>query len=242
MARARGGKAAAEPDGVAEQAAAAIAWLRRRGSKAGRDGMARFALPSDKAFGVSVGEIQSLAKKLGKSHALAGALWATEWHEARMLASYVDEPAEVTAAQMDRWAGDFDNWGICDTLCFVLFDRAPHAWKKVDEWSAREDEFVKRAGLALLWSLSVHDKDAPDTRFLKGLAIIEREAQDERHFVKKAANMALRAIGKRNAALHKASVATATRLAVRDSASARWIGKDALRELRSPSVARRIAR
>jgi 3-methyladenine DNA glycosylase AlkD len=209
----------------------AIAWLERRGSKAGRDGMARFALPSDKAFGVSVSQIQVLAKQLGKDHALAEALWKSGWHEARMLAAYVDEPARVTAAQMDRWTRDFDNWGICDTLCFVLFDKTPHAWDKVDQWAASEDEYVKRAAFALLWGLTVHDKKAPDKNYLRGLKLIERAAKDERHYVKKAVNMALRATGKRNAALRTAAVKTATKLAASTSDPARWIGRDALREL-----------
>jgi 3-methyladenine DNA glycosylase AlkD len=193
--------------------------------------MARYGLPSDKAFGVSVKDIQSVAKGVGKDHAVAAALWKSGWHEARMLACYVDEPARVTSAQMDAWARLFDNWGICDTVCFVLFDRTPHAWTKVDAWAGRREEYVKRAAFALLWGLTVHDKQAADARFLRGLALIEHAAEDERHYVKKAVNMALRATGKRNPALRKAAVATAGKLARSDSASARWIGTDALREL-----------
>jgi 3-methyladenine DNA glycosylase AlkD len=221
----------ASPKNASNEADEAVAWLKHHGSKAGRDGMARFALPSDKAFGVSVSRIQVLAKQLGKDHALAEALWATGWHEARMLAAYVDEPARVTAAQMDRWTRDFDNWGICDTLCFVLFDKTPHAWKKVDKWAASSDEYVKRAGFALLWGLTVHDKTAPDRNYLDGLKLIEKGATDERHYVKKAVNMALRATGKRNAALRAAAVKTAARLAASESSAAKWVGKDALREL-----------
>jgi 3-methyladenine DNA glycosylase AlkD len=141
---------------------------------------------------------------------------------------------------MDAWVGDFDNWGICDTVCFKLFDRTPHAWRKVAEWSDRHDEFVKRAGFALLWSLTVHDKDAGDELFARGLLFVERAAGDERHFVKKAVNMALRAIGKRNPALNAAAVTVARRLAESPEAAARWVGKDALRELTGP-VARRLA-
>jgi 3-methyladenine DNA glycosylase AlkD len=159
-------------------AEAAIAWLERHGSKAGRDGMARYGLPSDRAFGVSVGTIQLLAKQLGKSHDLAEALWRSGWHEARLLAAYVDEPTRVTATQMDRWCRDFDNWGVCDTLCFVLFDRTPHAWRKAEEWSKSREEFVKRASFALIWSLTVHDKAANDRPFIRALTLIERAATE----------------------------------------------------------------
>lgn len=219
----------------------AVDWLKRRGSKKARDGMARFGLPSDNAFGVSMKDIQALAKKLGKSHTLAEGLWRSGWHEARMLACYVDEPDRVTPTQMDRWCREFDNWGICDTACFVLFDKTQHAWEKVDEWSRRGPEFEKRAAFALLWGLTVHDKDAPDTRFLSGLRHIRRAAPDERHFVKKAVNMALRAVGKRNSALHAEAVATASALAASLNPAARWTGQNALTELKSPSVARRLA-
>ena len=211
--------------------AEAIDALKRLGSKAGRDGMARYGLPSAKAFGVSVKDIQSVAKKLGKDHALAAALWKSGWHEARMLACYVDDPVRVTAAQMDAWAKDFDNWGICDTVCFVLFDKTPHAWKKVEAWSKRKEEFVRRAAFALLWGLTVHDKRAEDERFVRGLALIQAAATDERHYVKKAVNMALRATGKRNPELRAAALSTARKLALLTSESARWVGRDALREL-----------
>ena len=211
--------------------AEAIDALKRLGSKAGRDGMARYGLPSDKAFGVSVKDVQSVAKKLGKDHGLAAALWRSGWHEARMLACYVDEPERVTPAQMDAWAKDFDNWGICDTVCFVLFDKTPHAWKKVETWSKRKEEFVRRAAFALLWGLTVHDKKADDARFTRGLALIEAAATDDRHYVKKAVNMALRATGKRNPELRVAALATARKLALLTSESARWVGRDALREL-----------
>jgi 3-methyladenine DNA glycosylase AlkD len=142
---------------------------------------------------------------------------------------------------MDRWCRDFDNWAFCDALSFNLFDRSPHAWDKVVEWSRREKEFEKRTAFALLWSLSVHDKGAANDAFLRGLELIEREAGDDRNFVKKATNMALRAIGKRNRALNTAAVAVARRLAKSDDASARWVGSDALRELTSPGVSKRLA-
>jgi 3-methyladenine DNA glycosylase AlkD len=219
----------------------ALTWLERKGTKRARDGMARYGLPSDTAFGVSVGTVQQLAKRLGRNHDLALALWDSGRYEARMLAAYIDDPARVTAAQMDRWCRDFDNWGICDTVCFVLFDRTPHAWRKVDQWSRRRDEFEKRAAFALLWGLTVHDKSAGEERFSHGLLLIERAAGDDRHFVKKAVNMALRAVGKRSPTLNSAAVTLAQRLSTSPEAAARWVGKDALRELTSSSVRRRMA-
>ena len=200
----------------------------------------RYGVYTNKAFGVSMSNIQKVAKPLGRNHELAAALWETGWYEARMLTSFVDEPSLVTSTQMDSWVRDFDNWGICDTLCFNLFDRTPHAWRKVAKWSKQESEFVKRAGFALLWSLTVHDKTASDEQFRQGLVLILRAASDERHFVKKAVNMALRAVGKRNPALNGAAVNIARRLAESSTPAARWIGKDALRELTSPSVTRRL--
>jgi 3-methyladenine DNA glycosylase AlkD len=226
---------------VEDDVKVALDWLKHLGTKAGRDGLARYAIPSDKTFGVAVRDIQALAKRLGRTHDLAAALWNTGWYEARMLAAYVDDPASVTPAQMDRWCHDFDNWAICDTVCFVLFDKTPHAWTMVKRWAGRRDEFVKRGAFALLWGLSVHDKRTDDPSFVEGLALIERAATDDRHFVKKAVNMALRAVGKRRPTLHAAAVKVATRLAASPQASARWVGKDALRELASPSVARRLA-
>lgn len=220
----------------------AVAWLRAHGTKAVRDGMARYNVPSDRAFGVSMKNIQLLAKQLGRDHALAAALWETGWYEARMLTAYVDEPERVTSAQMDRWSRQFDNWAICDTLAFALWDQTPHAWAKVEQWAGRREEFIKRTAFALLWSLTVHDKAAADKQFLRGLALIEQAATDDRNFVMKAVNMALRAIGKRNAALHAAAVKTATRLAESGDASAKWVGKHALRELTSAAVKRRVAR
>ena len=220
---------------------AVLAWLKRHSTKATRDGMARYGIPSDHALGVTMANLKVLAKRLGRSHELAAALWDTGWYEARMLTSFVDEPARVTPAQMDRWCRDFDNWGICDTVCFHLFDRTPHAWRKVAQWRDRREEFVRRAAFALLWGLTVHDKDAADAQFADGLIFIERAATDQRHFVKKAVNMALRAIGKRNPALNAAALIVARRLADSEDASATWVGKDALRELTSPSVIRRLA-
>jgi len=201
----------------------ALAWLERHGSKKGREGMRRYAIVADSAFGVSMKDMQALAKTLGRDQALAEALWATGQYEARMTACYVGEPDKITAARMEAWCRAFDNWAIADTACFALFDRTPHACSR--------DEFVKRAGFALLWGLTVHDKEAPDARYLEGLEFIESQAVDERHWVKKAVNMALRATGKRNRALNAAAIKVAKRLAASTDPGPRWIGKDALREL-----------
>lgn len=229
-----------EDSTIDEQVDAALSWLKSRARKATRDGMARYAIPSDHAYGVAMKDIKALGKTLGRNQPLALALWTTGVYEARMLASFVGDPAKLTAAQMDRWCRDFDNWAFCDAMSFNLFDRTPHAWAKVDEWSGRRKEYEKRTAFALLWSLTVHDKSAPDERFLNGLALIEREAADERNFVKKAVNMALRAVGKRNRKLNAAAVAVAKRLAKSTDATARWVGSDALRELTSASVAKRL--
>lgn len=220
----------------------ALHQLRMSSSQAYRDGLARYAISSERAFGVPMGSIQALAKRLGRDHDLAAALWDSGWYEARLLASYVDDPAWVTPAQMDRWSRDFDNWAVCDTICFALFDRSPHAWRKIAQWAPRRDEYVRRAAFALLASKTVHDKQADDGLFLHGLELIETHADDERNFVKKAVNWALRSIGKRNRVLHVAAQDTATRLAARKESAPRWIGKDALRELNSASVLGRLAK
>ncbi|HWM23418.1 MAG TPA: DNA alkylation repair protein [Chthoniobacterales bacterium] len=227
---------------VEDEVQSALTWLKRHATRRTLEGMARYGIPSDHALGVSVADIRLLGKQLGRNHELAAALWKTGCYEARMLTSFVDEPARVTSAQMDRWCRDFDNWGICDTLCFHLFDRTPFAWKKAVQWPASPREFVKRAGFALMASLVVHDKAAPGPRFLAFLPLIEQGAQDERNFVKKGANWALRCIGKRDPALNLAARAVAKRLALSKEASCRWVGKDALRELASPKVRARLAR
>ena len=223
-----------------DQVEFALTWLKRHRSDATLQGMARYSIPSDRAYGVAMKDIKALGTLLGRNQPLAAALWDTEVYEARMLASFVGDPERLTPAQMERWCKDFDNWAFCDAMSFNLFDRTPHAWTKVAQWSRRRNEFEKRTAFALLWSLTVHDKGAGDEAFLQGLRLIEREAGDRRHFVKKATNMALRAIGKRNRALNSAAVVVARRLAALEDATASWVGKDALRELTSPAVARRL--
>jgi 3-methyladenine DNA glycosylase AlkD len=206
-----------------------------------RENLERFGITASKAHGVSMANIQALARRLGRNHELAGALWETGWYEARLLTSFVDEPERVTPAQMDRWSGDFDNWGICDTVCFHLFDRTPYAWAKVERWHDKREEFVKRAAFALLASLALHDKRTDDEPFAKSLALIESAASDERNFVKKGVSWALRLIGRRNPALNAEAVALARKLSTSPDAAARWIGKGALRELTSALVMRRLA-
>src|SRR5688572_25017353 len=171
-----------------ERVQSALAWLKRKATKATRDGMARYAIPSDNAYGVAMKDIKALGATLGRDQALAAALWDTGVYEARMLASFVGEAERLTPSVMERWCRDFDNWAFCDALSFNLFDRSPYAWDKVVEWSRRDKEFEKRTAFALLWSLSVHDKGAGNDAFLRGLELIEREAGDGRNFVKKATN------------------------------------------------------
>lgn len=235
-------KAKAKAPRVEHDVADVVQMLKKRASKKTKDGMARYGIPSDKAFGIPVGVLKQLAKNLGRSHTLAAALWKTGHYEARMLATFVDEAELVTPEQMDKWCKDFDNWAICDTACFALFDRSPHAFKKIPVWAKSRDEFVKRAAFALLASLTLHDKVAPDAAFLRSLPLVEKAALDERNFVKKSVNWALRSIGKRNASLHQAAIEVCERLAARPEAPPRWVGKDALRELKSASVLRRLSR
>ena len=225
---------------TAADVAAALAWLKKRGTKANRDGMARYAIVADKVFGDSVMDIRRLGKTLGMRHDLAEPLWTTGWYEARMLVAFVADPARVTPAQMDRWTRDFDNWAICDHLTFHLFDRSPHAWRKVDQWAAKDAEFVKRASFALLAALALHDKDAADREFVDRLPLIAAAATDPRNFVKKGVSWALRSIGSRNVVLHAAALALAERLAASKDAAARWVGKDAQRDLSRPLIAARV--
>jgi len=222
--------------------ASSLAWLEKQSSKSVRDGMLRYAIPNDHALGVRMGDIQKLGKQLGHDHALARELWETGVYEARMLCAYVDELDKVTPAWMETQARDFDNWAICDTLCFALWVRSPHAMKKINTWSRRREEFVKRAAFALLACAALKNKDIPDGEFLKALKLVEKAASDERNFVKKAVNWALRGVGERNLKLNKAAVALAKKLARAKDPAPRWIGKDALRQLATPAALKRLAR
>lgn len=205
------------------------------------DGMARFGIQTSNSLGgIAMPRLQKLAKEIGKDHQLAGQLWASGIREARLLACMVADPKATTREQMERWVADFDSWDVCDTCCGYLFDRTSVAYSKALEWSSREEEFVKRAGFALTAFLAVHDKKAPDEKFMQFLPVIKREATDDRNFVKKAVNWALRQIGKRNMRLNLAAIETAQEIREIDSRSARWIAADALRELKGDAVQARL--
>lgn len=195
--------------------------------------MVRYGIRPTAALGVAAPAMKAIAKRAGKDHELAQKLWATGVREARHIAAWVDDPSLVTPGQMDRWARDFDSWDIVDGVCGHLFVYAPSAWKKALQWPHRKEEFVRRAGFAMMAWLAVHDKESPDEAFHPCFALIEEYATDDRNFVKKAVNWALRQIGKRNARLNKKAVEVAERLKASESPTARWIGSDALRELKS---------
>ena len=204
--------------------------LKQNGSaKFKADMAARYGIVTKAEFyGTTVAKLRAMAKKIGYDHALAEQLWSTGIHDARMLACMIDDPADVTPAQMERWVKGMDNWGLVDTACFHYWDRTPHAFAKIEKWSKSKDEFVKRAAFALLASCALH-KQGTDAQFLRGLDLIEREASDPRNFVKKAANWALRAIGgKQSPKLRAAARALAKQLAESDDPTERWNGKDAL--------------
>ncbi len=205
-------------------------------------GMKRFGISTGNTFGLSIPTLREMAKRAGTDHRLAQALWRSGIHEARILAGYVDDPSKVTQAQMDEWASEFDSWDVCDQVCSSLFDRTPFAHAKALEWSHGDEEFVKRAGFVLMAALSVHDKRAPDSAFEKFFSRIEIGATDERNFVKKAVNWALRQIGKRNLSLNKQSLELAQKILKIDSRSAKWVASDAIRELGSEPVQRKLRR
>jgi 3-methyladenine DNA glycosylase AlkD len=214
-----------------------LAELRALGSETNRLGMARYGIAVENAYGVPVRELRQMARRLGRSHTLALDLWATNVHEARILASIVDVAKEVTEAQMDAWAADFDSWDLCDQCCSNLFRKTPVAVQKAREWAARDETFVKRAAFALMAYMGGHEKKTPDDAIAEFLTLIERESHDDRNFVKKAVNWALREIGKRrDGRWHPEALALAERLSTSTSRPARWIGADAAKELRSPEV------
>lgn len=206
-----------------------------------RKGMARFGIEDPTALGIPMGTIQSYAKTLGRDHRRALALWDTGGYEARMVAIYTADPQQLTVAQMNRWCRDFANWGTCDTACWVLFDKTPLAWGRLAPWSRQKAEHPKRAAFALLASLALHDRATPDPRFMSTLQLIKAEAKDERNFVKKGVNWALRSIGVRSESLNQACIALARELEASELPSARWVGKDALRYLATPAARKRVA-
>ena len=217
-----------------------MAALHDLASEEDREGMARYGIPTGDALGVRVPDLRRLAKDIGRDHGLALGLWDTGVHEARLLATMVAVPGEVGEDLMESWVADFDSWDLCDQACSNLFDRTPWAYGKAVEWAGRESEFQKRAGFAMMAVLAVHDKKAEDDAFTVFLPLIEREAGDNRNFVKKAVNWALRQIGKRNLALNGLAIETAGRIQEQGSPSARWIAIDALRELESEKVRNRL--
>jgi 3-methyladenine DNA glycosylase AlkD len=205
-------------------------------------GMARFSINPENTYGISIPNLRRIAKELGTDHVLALQLWNSKIHEARLLASMIDSPDRVSPRQMDLWAKDFDSWDVCDQCCSNLFDKTTHGYTKAVEWSSSGKEFVKRAGFSLMAALAAHDKTAADRHFIRFLKVIEQRSDDERNFVKKSVNWALRQIGKRNVRLNAAAIATAHRIRQRDSSTSRWIASDALRELTNPKVQKRLHR
>jgi 3-methyladenine DNA glycosylase AlkD len=216
--------------------------LKSHGDPAAVKGMARFGISSENTLGVSVPTLRKMARKIGKDHALALELWESEIHEARILASMVDDPKRVTEGQMERWVQEFDSWDVCDLCCSNLFDKTSFAYAKAAEWAKRDREFVKRAGYVLMATLSVHDKKASDAAFVGFFGLIEKGATDQRNFVKKAVNWALRQIGKRNGNLNARALVVAKRISKLDSGAAKWVASDAIRELESEAVRTRLRR
>ncbi|MFA5101342.1 MAG: DNA alkylation repair protein [Candidatus Omnitrophota bacterium] len=219
-----------------------IGMLKRRASARNAAGMARFGINTRNALGVNVPVLRMIARSCRNDHDLALQLWKTDIHEARLLAGFIDDPAKVSVKQMELWVSDFDSWDICDLVCGNLFDRTDFAYRKAKEWPERKEEYVKRAGFVLMAALSVHDKKAHDRVFLDFFPIIAMGAVDERNFVRKAVNWALRQIGKRNLRLNRAAVRVAKDIARIDSKSARWIASDALRELTDKKVLARLSK
>ncbi len=205
-------------------------------------GMTKFGISAKNTYGVSIPILRNMAKAIGVNHTIADQLWASDIHEARILASMVDDPKVLTEQQLERWVKDFDSWDVCDQVCMNLFEKSPLAWKKIIDWSKREEEFVKRAAFALIACLAWHDKKSDDERFIALLPLIIKEAKDERNFVEKAVNWALRNIGKRNLRLNRAALNTAKEIQQIDSKSALWIASDTIRELASEAIQTRLKR
>jgi len=219
--------------------------LERLQSKARPDqleGMARYGMAVERRLGVSVPDMRKMAKELGQDHNLALELWKTGIAEAKIIAAMIDDPNKLTERQMEDWVKDINSWDVCDQVCMNLFEKVPFAWKKIIDWSERGEEFVKRTAFALIACLAWHDKKARDEEFIELLPVIMRGATDERNFVKKAVNWALRNIGKRNLNLNKAAIQTAKEIQRLDSKAARWIASDTIRELESDAVQTRLKR
>lgn len=216
--------------------------LKKNGSEYNRNGMKRFGINVDKAFGVNVPVMRSLAKTIGKDHALAQKLWESGYHEARHIASMIDDPKLVTKAQMNKWVKDFNSWDICDGTCSNLFRKTPYAIEKIFEWCERKEEFVRRSGFSLMCYVAVHHKTRDDEEFLEFFPLIKKYSSDDRNFVKKAVNWALRQIGKRSIYLNQESIKLAREIQLLEFKSAKWIAADALRELTNPLTRSRLKR
>jgi 3-methyladenine DNA glycosylase AlkD len=219
-----------------------LTYLKKKGSAAAIDGMSHFGINVEKAFGVSIPVIRELAKQHKKDHALALELWASGYREARILASMVDDPKLCTEKQMEGWVLEFDSWEVCDQTCFGLFARSDYGWKKAFEWPHREEEYVRRAGFALMAAFTLHKTKATDEELLSFFPLIEKYSTDERNFVRKAVNWALRQTGKRNRNLNTHAIVLSEKLMNSANKSARWIGKDAYRELTGDGVKKTLER
>lgn len=217
-------------------------WLKATGTPEGVAALDRYGIPNDKAFGVPMGVLKRKAKEIGTDHAAALMLWETGFYEARTMAVFLADPQLLSATQADAWAADFDNWAICDSACFSLLDQTPYRWQKPPVWCADEREFMRRAGFALIWAMTTHDKKATDAQFESALGLVETYAHDARPLVKKAIDMALRAIGKRNLALHGAALETCTKLQSASAKPAIWIGAHAAKELNKDTVLMRLVK
>ena len=218
-----------------------IAELESMGDPKAAAGMARYGIKADRALGISIPGLQGMAKTIGKNHLLAGELWSCGIHEARILACMIDDPRQVTDAQLERWANEFDSWDVCDQCCNRLIRKTNFARQKALVWAKRPEEFVKRAGFVMMAVLAVHDKKATNKQFDPFFRLIKKEAIDGRNFVKKAVNWALRQIGKRNMGLNQKAIAVAEEICRIDSKAARWVAGDALRELTDKKIQKRLS-
>jgi 3-methyladenine DNA glycosylase AlkD len=230
------------PSNMSEAANQVINDLRKNSNPSNIEGMKRYGISVENALGIPMPIIRDMAKRIGRNHELAQLVWESNLHEARILAGLIEEPAKVTFEQMEYWVIEVDSWDVCDQLCSNLFDKTTHAYRAARIWSNREEVYVKRAGYVLMAVLAVHDKKAGDEPFREFLALIRKGSTDDRNFVKKAVNWALRQIGKRNLALHQAAIEMAKLIANKESSAARWIAKDALRELTNEATIERLTR
>lgn len=219
-----------------------VEYLKSKADPQRAEGLARYGIRHGDALGIPVPELRRLAKEIGRDQGLAGALWLTGIHEARLLATMIAEPKMMTEAQMDGWVSDIESWDLCDQACLNAFVYSPYAYQKAYEWSRRPEEFVRRAGFAMIATLAQHDKKAPDERIREFFPLILEAADDERNFVKKAVSWALRTLGKRSSSLYQEALQIAGQLKEMDSKSARWIGNDAFRELSGDAVQARLKR